>query len=57
MVTKHNQDRINSPSSLILAKIHMVTKLISFLTLAFRSLILAKIHMVTKLDIFLIFVR
>ena len=48
MVTKHTIKSLGSMKSLILAKIHMVTKLnASFLTLA-NSLILAKIHMVTK---------
>ena len=48
MVTKH-RDRLDiKVSSLILAKIHMVTKLVAVEVWYPMSLILAKIHMVTK---------
>ena len=49
MVTKRLHQIHPYDSSLILAKIHMVTKLASKHTWASFCLILAKIHMVTKL--------
>ena len=49
MVTKHGGIKQDETKSLILAKIHMVTKP-NFVTYPIpHSLILAKIHMVTKL--------
>ena len=48
MVTKPRTSSGNPLNSLILAKIHMVTKLISYHYYITISLILAKIHMVTK---------
>ena len=49
MVTKHNSQKIKYIHSLILAKIHMVTKRKNWFGMQDKSLILAKIHMVTKL--------
>ena len=48
MVTKQWFETIKDQLSLILAKIHMVTKLILVLFYINDCLILAKIHMVTK---------
>ena len=48
MVTKQCPLCIGVPVSLILAKNHMVTKLISELNIKNSRLILAKNHMVTK---------
>ncbi len=51
MVTKHDLVDLERCGSLILAKIHMVTKLGYSNSFPFRRLILAKIHMVTKLNL------
>ena len=48
MVTKHSRPESLTSASLILAKIHMVTKLPVMCGLFGDGLILAKIHMVTK---------
>ncbi len=48
MVTKHGVDSCIDIYSLILAKIHMVTKLTDNDRKFIYRLILAKIHMVTK---------
>ena len=48
MVTKHSWVELNEVFGLILAKIHMVTKLRISNNPINDSLILAKIHMVTK---------
>ena len=48
MVTKHLYDTANNDRGLILAKIHMVTKLNRRSVNYSLCLILAKIHMVTK---------
>ena len=48
MVTKQLAKLAVDAAGLILAKIHMVTKLQNIDTNSFISLILAKIHMVTK---------
>ena len=48
MVTKLNDSTWQTFKSLILAKIHMVTKHALTIALVLLSLILAKIHMVTK---------
>ena len=48
MVTKHPKTVFYSFYCLILAKIHMVTKLGAYEASIYDSLILAKIHMVTK---------
>ena len=48
MVTKPSTYDIGIPDSLILAKNHMVTKLISSIGFPSQCLILAKNHMVTK---------
>ena len=48
MVTKHKGCMEKEHLCLILAKIHMVTKLVTGSVKLFVSLILAKIHMVTK---------
>ena len=50
MVTKRNEELMNKYKCLILAKIHMVTKLLCHIWYNPNSLILAKIHMVTKLN-------
>ena len=50
MVTKQTEYAFLCNSRLILAKIHMVTKLRLECLILTNSLILAKIHMVTKLD-------
>ena len=54
MVTKHDKNRCNYKYSLILAKIHMVTKQKAIQTQLHQRLILAKIHMVTKPQIHII---
>ncbi len=48
MVTKHFERFIDNVNSIILAKIHMVTKLNDSLQAQNDRIILAKIHMVTK---------
>ena len=48
MVTKRRKNEYGNGFSLILAKIHMVTKQVATLEIGVNSLILAKIHMVTK---------
>ena len=48
MVTKQGVRQVNNGISLILAKIHMVTKRVLYGRQIPSSLILAKIHMVTK---------
>ena len=52
MVTKQEDEARGYVNSLILAKIHMVTKLIRISLYRHICLILAKIHMVTKLNTF-----
>ena len=48
MVTKHKSKGVHTKKGLILAKIHMVTKLTDIVNEYATCLILAKIHMVTK---------
>ena len=48
MVTKQGSKSLSSLFCLILAKNHMVTKLVNFSSCILLGLILAKNHMVTK---------
>ena len=48
MVTKHISEHVVGQFRSVLAKIHMVTKLLKFTHLGWISSVLAKIHMVTK---------